>query len=215
MKTTRRWFLLPAALAGVACGSPTPPPMPSLGPGITGGSADNVYGDLCPSSPPVDGTACVPVLEDEVVCEYGDDPRGELCHVAAICIHNAWSVLEVSPSCPPARDPGTCPASADDARDQPCAVSGSFCVFGPIPCECTSCPAGGGLDLKTCPGAPTWHCAAGNPANDPGCPPARRNLGTTCEDEALDCDYGCQSGNVEMCRGVWIPDRFPQCPPAQ
>ena len=212
MNTSTIALLLPLALVGLSCGSSIPPtmPTPSPGPGIVGGSAGYVYGGPCPSSAPADGSACVPDPENAVVCEYGDDPRGVLCHVLAICAHQIWSVVEVSASCPPARDPGTCPASAEEAREQPCAVSASFCVFGPVPCECTSCPAGGGLDLTTCTGDPTWHCAAAGAINDPACPPSPRNWGTTCDTESLECNYGCQPPNVRTCaRGVWVPSQSP------
>ncbi len=182
---------------GVGCGGAAPPAMTNPEPGVVGGSADYVYGGQCPSSPPADGATCVPAPEGyDVVCEYGDDPRGELCHTLATCAHDIWSVVAISLSCRPPHDPGTCPASADDARNQPCAVSGSFCVYGDVPCECTSCPGGGGLDLRSCPGTPTWRCATPDPSNDPNCPPAARNFGTTCDVESIVCDFGCQSGKL-------------------
>jgi hypothetical protein len=207
MRTAKVALLLPVALAGMACESSAESPETNTGPGVIGGSAGYVYGGQCPPSPPADGSACVPAPQgDDVICEYGDDPRGELCHALATCVHQTWNVVGVSPSCRPARDPGACPASAEAARDQSCAVSGSFCIFGVVPCECTSCTGGRGLDLQSCAGDTTWHCAAANPSNDPACPPAARNLGTTCDTESIMCEYGCPSDNVRTCaRGIWVP----------
>jgi hypothetical protein len=171
---------------------------PERQPSVIGGSAANVYGGICPPVQPIDGSNCGSVPGN---CQYGEDPRLQFCVTNTSCTnHGTWHVIPPKDSCPPAPDPGTCPASADDARDIACDIAGSFCVYGETPCGCTACGVPGSFAEGFCPGTPTWHCATFSPL-DPRCPPYPRNLGTTCDTDSLTCWRGCL---WETClAGVW------------
>ncbi len=175
---------------------------------VIGGSAGNVYGGICPPSRPMDGASCG---STPGFCQYGDDPRLQFCLTNAACSDGGWQVLPPQDSCPPAPDPGPCPASADEARDQPCAVAGSFCVYGSTPCGCTGCGVSGSFaEGSSCSRAPTWHCAGPYRGSDPRCPPYLRNLGTVCDIEGASCCLGCLCYTCSG--GVWTgPPPPTQC----
>jgi hypothetical protein len=166
---------------------------------VIGGTAGNVYGGICPGSPPPDGTSCGTVPG---FCQYGDDPRLQFCLTNAACTPSGgWQVTPPQASCSPAPDPGPCPASADSARDKPCSVEGSFCVYESTPCGCTACGLPGSFAEGHCPGTLTWHCAGPYRGADSRCPPYLRNLGTVCDIEDASCCLGCLCYTCSS--GVW------------
>jgi hypothetical protein len=156
-------------------------------------------------------TAADPCPRADLVCEYGDDPR-PTCRVRGQCVRTsvaadggAWRVE--SRDCA-ALPEVTCPASADQAKDQACTTKDAWCTYsGGRRCHCTDCRPGPVGDF--CSGSPTWHC---EPVPDRGCPASVPNQGTTCTGSMV-CQYGCEWGARGCSGGIWVVAN-PLCPMA-
>jgi hypothetical protein len=160
-----------------------------------GGTGGSTYGGGCPSSPPVQGTACP---REPLVCEYGDDPRTR-CHTLAECsVSRTWNVIP--PNCDPI-PPAACPATREEASGKDCATMDAVCAYSGLACTCTNCIE---HPIVVCNGPRVWKCDA--PSPDPGCPHAPGVLGTTCKPEGLACRYKCDLGRA--CKGgIWVDEQ--------
>jgi hypothetical protein len=153
----------------------------------------------CPSALPEAATACP---RDGQVCEYGDNPR---CLSSAECSKGKWTVTAVKCQGP---DP-TCPATIETASGQTCSSMKGYCIYAGIICECTNCIK---YPVEQCQGPLKWDCES--PNQEPSCPAARPNLGTSCTVEGTLCLYGCEPGVSRQCEGgAWVAASSPGgCP---
>ncbi len=165
----------------------------SAGPGGTGGQAP---APACPFKVPADGGTC---LREGIICEYGDDPRGDKCRTILTCSDSHWKVTN-KPDCPDIQYPacGTRPGEV-------CSPAGSYCLQSDgAACNCTTCP-GNGICL---PGTkPTLYCTM---PSSQGCPAGEPNMGTSCDIEKLECMY-CPDTSRVCYKGIWTPSNQP-CP---
>jgi len=214
-----RGFACLVLLCAFGCGddSAPPPGTTDAGPRVDagGGGGDEDAGPIppgtdagpiptepmCPETLPADGTSCDGV-RDELICEYGDDPR-PACRPVAQCDGGTWNVND--PSCEDLPGGVTCPATYEAANRQACSegdppLETAFCSYEGLSCACTNCDP----EAPVCGGGPNlWYCEAANETE--GCPRARPLLGRTCETEGLFCDYGCTAGVSRECSdGVWV-----------
>lgn len=169
--------------------------------GMGGGGAGGASG-ACPASPPGSTTCSRPGL----VCQYGDDPRGDECRLRFECAGGTWNALPTG--CPPIPAAQMCPATRDAAEGTPCNPDGAFCKYGDLQCHCTACPP----SRPVCGPStqPMWTCTA--PQTTPGCPNAEPNLGTACTTEGVTCNYQCNH-QTRVCQGgIWIGKQGFGCP---
>ena len=178
-------LLLPAIVFAVACRTGEAPDLGDAAPPGT-------YGGGCPATVPPQAGVCP---REQLVCEYGDDPRAR-CHTRVECdFSRKWNVIP--PSCEPI-PPAACPGSREAASGQSCATMDAVCAYGGLACTCTNCVE---YPVSFCNGPLLWRCDA--PSTDPGCPAAAGYLGTTCKPEGVACRYSCDLGRV--CKGgIWI-----------
>jgi hypothetical protein len=175
------------------------------GSGGAGGSGTGGAGGAsaaCPASPP-GGGACP---REGLVCQYGDDPRGDQCRARFECKGGMWNPL--LSGCPPVPTAEMCPGSREAAEGQPCKPDGAFCKYGDLQCLCTACPP----SRPVCgPSAqPVWTCTS--PQTMPGCPNAEPNLGTACTTEGATCSYQCNH-MTRICQGgIWTGKQGFGCP---
>jgi hypothetical protein len=148
----------------------------------------------CPGNVPNDQGPC---LRDGLQCEYGDDPRGDLCRIHAICSSLHWKVTKP--------DANSCPAISYGRCSQPaggtCSPDGSYCVQPDgVDCQCTSCPPS--APVCTVGVAPHLYCVTNG---SPGCPPAEPNVGTACNAaDGTECAY-CPDASRVCSKGIWTP----------
>lgn len=143
------------------------------GTGGAGGSGTGGSPTCSPTAPTVDAACDPPPMH----CEYTNDPRPE-CRPLYNCENGHWEFDSSCACAPPTdsicpQDPGSPPASACPGNViVVCQFSdGSHC----------GCEADG-----------TWVCP---PPPEDGCPPEAPNVGTTCPEEDLECNYGdCDLG---------------------
>lgn len=176
-------------------------------------SAGTTHVAPCPPSCPTAGSACTP---DGAHCEYGDDPRGPACRLAATCLGGSWYVVPPpSPQCEALVAASDCPTSSAAASNQACAVEHSWCSVPTdgADCICTTCAWTNGLFLKPCPaGTPHWQCAARPAGLDARCPPVPPTLGTSCTTD-VSCRYQCGPIGTRACQGgVWTGIDGGRCP---
>jgi hypothetical protein len=218
--------LLSTIAAGIGCGKVTPASdgggsggAPgsggASGTGSGGGaSTDGGGGDLgvdggaalrCPVREPVAGVVCV---REGAVCEYGADPRGDLCRTFDTCTGGHWVAVKPDPTtCPPFTDAGMCgkniAATACTAQDAYCELSDGRS------CHCTNCLDG---PTKRCTMDYVWRCQTMNTTS--GCPTGAPDIGTACTVEGLACAYGCGMRNRQCDHGEWISTGDGVCPVA-
>ncbi|HET6281503.1 MAG TPA: hypothetical protein VFH73_11060 [Polyangia bacterium] len=171
-----------------------------VGSGGSGGS-DNML--PCPQRTPTSGTAC---LRDGLMCQYGDDPRGDHCTTLATCSGNRWMVTNPNPmSCPPLTDGGMC---MPGDSGQTCKPSDAACKMPDGRwCHCTNCVD---YPVHRCLGEDTWHCQTASTVA--GCPAAPPKIGGACLRESATCEYGC-GYTIRKCeRGIWVPAGESPCP---
>jgi hypothetical protein len=123
-------------------------------------------------------------------CEYGDNPNPECNDIETCEMNGEWSFPAPGPACPM----GTCPATyADVPQGKTCPQQGLDCAYPQGQCNCST-PALAGPGIE-------WLCST--PAA--GCPDPRPDIGTSCAQPGLSCDYGACTGGVELqCTdGTW------------
>ncbi len=164
--------------------------------GAGGGSgvADGGAAITCPTTPPTPSAACA---REGLVCQYGEDPRGDTCRPTFTCTAGKWATKLTG--CPPLPKPDQCPASRDLAQGKACSPMGAYCGYGDLSCLCTSCPPNAPV-CQTLP--PQWFCTA--PQMTPSCPNAEPNLGTGCASEGATCSYQCDHLTRVCTGGMWI-----------
>jgi hypothetical protein len=115
----------------------------------------------------------------------GTSPNPECNEIETCQSNNVWSY---PPPGPVACLPGTCPATyAEVLQGKACTPQGLDCSYPEGQCNCApTVPASG-------PG-PVWQCSI--PAA--GCPEPRPDIGTSCTQPSLTCDYGACTGGVEL-----------------
>lgn len=198
MKTmASRWGWFVVALAATACGGVVSSPGDDGGTGNDGSpGSDGGGGSACPKSPPTAGAACTPV---DLRCEYGTNPNPS-CNQIFACTPSGWVDQTSGSACPA----GQCPATyASVPSGQDCSPESLTCAYPEGECICTR--SFGGPQMLT----PKWDCI---PATD-GCPSPRPDIGTSCSQAGLDCNYGACSGGVDLvCKdGRWQQQIIP-CP---
>ncbi|HEY8088118.1 MAG TPA: hypothetical protein VIF09_09735 [Polyangiaceae bacterium] len=145
-------------------------------------------GPLCPPNPPTGGTGCPQI---GLRCEYGSNPNPN-CNEIETCESTGWSYPTPGPAC----ITGQCPASYADAKAQAtCTQVGTDCAYPQGQCNCSYGPLPGTGNTAS------WYCET--PPG--GCPEPRPDLGTSCTQEGLTCDYGaCYGGIAVACQdGIW------------
>lgn len=205
-----------------------------------GGAAGSTQSaDLCPSTPPANGTSCTPPWtpvewpasgSGSVVahCSWGDDPRW-FCRTLADCVDGTWQPGAVSPelaaSCSsPALDP-SCPSESDlPVWGTPCSLGTGdastrnffSCWYPDLRmCECTDRY---NLGAGTTFDPPEWLCWSA-PA---GCPAALPQAGSPCDlDPGTVCTgWACTNMPLVRCGETtpgaprvweWLQDYCPIC----
>jgi hypothetical protein len=165
---------------------------------------DAAADSICPAAMPVANEACSRV---ELVCQYKDDPRGDVCRDTATCSDTGWlTTRHVCPDLPPT----TCPATRAAAQGTACSPLFAWCSYDQgLACECTNCPTG--MPFDECSGALTWHCQEPNP--NPLCPITLPNAGTLCTTDGISCLYHCGANGVRECKdGLWLRADAAKCP---
>ncbi len=117
------------------------------------------------------------------------------------CGPSGWVNQTTGTVCPPQ---SLCPASyASVPVNQDCTPESLTCAYAEGECICTT--SFGGLQKQT----PAWYCI---PATN-SCPSPRPDIGTSCSQPNLDCNYGGCSGGVDLvCKdGRWQQQNTP-CP---
>jgi hypothetical protein len=114
----------------------------------------------CPSSPPKEGTACVPRGMWESYCSYGDDPLPD-CRDVYRCTAKDGVWTRVPGAC----DPSGCPAAVP-LEDASC-PGNAHCLYGRRHCACQ------------------FHWSCSDIPSD--CPLVAPNAGDPCTPEASAC----------------------------
>ena len=191
-----RWsWLLALVVAAAGCGG-----VVSGGDGGTGndgGTGSDGGGGGCPASPPTVGAACSPA---NMQCEYGSNPNPN-CNQLFGCTSSGWVNQSSGAACPPSN---LCPSSyASVPAGQNCSPDTLTCAYPEGECICTTNL--GGPQSQTA----QWDCI---PATN-GCPSPRPDIGTSCSQPGLDCNYGACGGGVDLvCKdGRWQQVYIP-CP---
>lgn len=167
--------------------------------GCGGGGMSNY---VCPEEQPLDGETCG---QEGVICEYGDDVRGEACRTQATCASSLWQVVTPTAStCPQLQDTGACPL----IMSQVCNLNTTCTKDDGNVCRCTNCPPTAPICVET----PAWYCPA--PVTTAGCPRTPPNLGTTCSTKGSECGYFQECGQPDkVCsHGIWTPGQVLGCP---
>jgi Chaperone of endosialidase len=167
-----------------------------------GGGSDGGNAARCPSKEPTTGAIC---LREGAACEFGDDPRGDMCRAFASCSGQHWTVTKPDPTtCPPFTDAGMCPMMPAGTV---CTAHDSFCSLPDgRSCHCSNCVDG---PVVNCTMEWLWRCQGIN--NATGCPAAAPNIGTGCLGDAT-CSYGCRMMNRRCDHGVWVGEGEGPCP---
>jgi hypothetical protein len=124
-------------------------------------------------------------------CEYGDNPNPSCDDIVTCEPTGTWSYPTPGPGCPT----GTCPATYTQVpQGQDCNPQGLDCGYSQGQCNCDVEPESAKL-------GPVWLCTT--PAA--GCPDPRPNIGASCTQPGLSCDYGACTGGVELqcTEGTW------------
>jgi hypothetical protein len=124
-------------------------------------------------------------------CEYGDNPNPSCNDIVSCESNGTWSYPTPGPACPA----GTCPATYTQVpQGQDCNPQGLDCGYAQGQCNCDIEPESAKL-------GPVWLCTT--PAA--GCPDPRPNIGASCTQPGLSCDYGACTGGIELqCTdGTW------------
>jgi hypothetical protein len=189
--------VLSCALA-CACGGAIVNPLEDGG--TDGGPTSDAPSPYCPSTAPGQGGSC---SHDGVSCEYGSDPNIN-CNIVAICVGGSWNVSSMSNGeCPTPPNPSDCPATfASVPVGQHCGnLVGTTCSYQQGFCGCSV--GSGGPYPADAAAVATWVCDA----PEAGCPLPRPRLGTSCTQDALQCDYSsCElpTGASLVCKdGAW------------
>jgi hypothetical protein len=159
---------------------------------------------ICPPAMPAPNEPCTKV---GLVCQYGDDARGDACRDTATCSDNGWlTTHHVCPEFPAAK----CPATRSDAKDMACTTRFAWCSYDKgLACECTNCSTGQPFD--DCGGPLTWHCQEPNPNSL--CPITLPNAGTPCAPDGMSCRYRCGPYGARECQdGIWLRNDGVKCP---
>ncbi len=157
-----------------------------------GGNRDgSTTNPVCPKVEPAGGTACP---NNGLTCEYGTDPRGDLCRDQATCSSGHWTVSVPDPAGCPSIGVTTCQGTSGST----CSGDGTYCTqSNGVDCECTSCPPTAPVCIVGT--APTLACRTNTTS---GCPAAEPNLGTSCGMEGLICSY-CPDVSRVCMAGLW------------
>jgi hypothetical protein len=163
--------------------------------GGSGSSSGGCCLEECPQTPPTGGTSCPKV---GLQCEYGDNPNPD-CNDIESCTPTGWSYPTPGPACPA----GTCPATyADVAQGQDCSPQGLDCSYTQGQCNCD-------VEPESAKQTPVWLCTT--PAS--GCPEPRPDIGTSCTQPNLSCDYGGCTGGIDLeCTGGIWQEEATACP---
>jgi hypothetical protein len=160
-------------------------------------------GGSCPSSPPSAGTQCASA---GLQCEYGQNPNPQ-CNALFQCMgpdmpdctqpgECQWAAIGDGPGTCELADAGaTCPSTyAGVPTTQACSPEGLACEYAQGTCYCSLGP--GPVQMTA-----HWYCTP-TPA---GCPPPRPDIGQSCSQAGLSCDYGaCLGGAAVVCdNGIW------------
>ncbi len=162
-----------------------------------GGDDGGTWSPVCPASLPAIGSACTP---EGAECEYGTSVY-TACNTTVACAQGAWRAQMFGGTCPSGPRPTVCAASFGDVpRGATCAPQGTECAYAQGACRCEfggfgpPPPQDGGGAL------PTWHCD--DP--EPGCPPIRPRVGSTCNGPAhMFCMYRECAFGEECTDGYW------------
>jgi hypothetical protein len=157
--------------------------------------------DAPPNPPPACPTGTAAPLAN-IICTRGapcgcrDDPRAE-CESVATCTPSppggsgAYFWVIATPACAPL-PPSPCPATALEARDQPCTPHLADCVYpGNLHCYCLTSGEINWSSSGTC-GAPSlrWYCGFDD---GPGpCPDGVPEVGAACAPEGQVCGTSLQ-----------------------
>jgi len=141
----------------------------------------------CPTSVPVDGTAC----SGTDACEYGGDAYG-LCSTFATCTVGIWKVYAAEAGC--GTNAADCPAfgAVTEGAICPLADHTSLCVYANGVCSCPAQCFGANSVLEW-----AWACRPWLPAQT-GCPGIRPRLGTACSQEGQWCSWSGCCGAVPL-----------------
>ncbi|MDD1750759.1 MAG: hypothetical protein LUO89_12905 [Methanothrix sp.] len=169
------------------------------GPGSDGGTGSDGGGGGggCPASQPTVGAACSTL---NMQCEYGSNPNPS-CNQLFECTSSGWVDQSSGGACPPS---SLCPSSYTSVpAGQSCSPDTLTCAYPDGECICTT--NFGGPQSQTA----RWDCI---PATN-GCPSPRPDIGASCSQPGLDCNYGACSGGVDLvCKdGRWQQQNIP-CP---
>ena len=170
------------------------------GPGGSSGAGGSGPGSpFCPVKVPPDGATC---LFEGLLCEYGNDPRGDKCRTILACSDQRWKYTN-KPECPAIEYP-ECRTRPGEVCDQ----VNTYCYQSDgAACGCSTCPP----NMICLPGSkPYLYCTM---PSSHGCPAGLPNLGTPCEIEKLSCDY-CPDNPRTCYGGIWIPGKPTACPVA-
>jgi hypothetical protein len=123
-------------------------------------------------------------------CEYGSNPNPN-CDNVVTCDATGWSFPTPGVACPM----GTCPASYSAVpQGKQCTPLGLDCAYPQGQCNCAD-------SVPVSQPNPVWLCST----PQTGCPEPRPDLGSSCSQPGLSCDYGACTGGIAMsCQdGYW------------
>jgi hypothetical protein len=182
-----------------ACGGATIDPLEDSGEHNDATPGSDAGSPYCPSSPPAQGSSCP---KPNLWCEYGSDPN-LACNITAQCVGGTWQVQKPYGQCPTPPNPNNCPESFGSVpTGQLCGnLVGTTCEYPQGFCGC-AVPSGGPYP-EDASAVARWVCDSPTP----GCPMPRPKLGTSCNQNGLQCDYSpCDlpSGASLVCQdGAW------------
>jgi hypothetical protein len=161
--------------------------------GAAGGQGGGPGTSPCPATLPESGDPC---SIEQLVCQYGDDPRTDQCNRTATCVAGGWGVTTVNCDPPVEVD---CPS--EPADQEPCPEETALCVYDRAVCTCATCTDEGPVGM--CDPDALWRCQV---QTDEGCPAIAPNLGSACDEADLLCPYGGNCGISRLCNcEYWEP----------
>ncbi len=149
----------------------------------------------CPAAVPTGGGSCG---TDGLSCEYGHNARWT-CNTAATCSNGEWSVTAPALDCPTP----VCPPGAVQ-EGEACELNTPACDNSTASltnfCSCIT----GGPAMPDAGNFGWWTCSMVQPP----CPSVIPQIGTSCTQPSLQCNYGVCAGPsglaVECSSGVWV-----------
>lgn len=170
-------------------------PQGGRGGGNGGSSGGGPSRDLCPSSPPENGSECEPPDPSTGVnsfpsaqCSWGDDPRPQ-CRVSALCQQDGtWSVQDTLPD--ECEAPAACLMSPPENGTTCSSDSPNDCWYEDgTHCWCSSCQGGSGYPNCSFIDPPEWYCS--EPTEE--CPTPPPQAGTPCDfPDDVSCGPSCE-----------------------